>query len=63
VIGGIPYVTLQSLIENVDDDAPGRAAAAWALVEVEARRLTVRVAGLEPARYGFTFPAGTALAT
>ncbi len=27
VIRGIPYVTLQSLIENLDDDAPGRAAA------------------------------------
>ena len=28
VITGIPYVTLQSLIENLDDDAPGRATAA-----------------------------------
>jgi calcineurin-like phosphoesterase family protein len=57
VIGAIPYITLQSLVENVDDDAPGRAAAAWGLVEVEARRMTVRVAGREPARYRFSFPA------
>ncbi|HSN98094.1 MAG TPA: metallophosphoesterase, partial [Candidatus Nanopelagicales bacterium] len=34
VIDGIPYVTLQSLIENLDDDAPGRAAAAHAVVRL-----------------------------
>ena len=35
VIAGIPYVTVQSLIENLDDDAPGRAAAAHAVVHAE----------------------------
>jgi hypothetical protein len=53
VIGGIPYVTLQSLTENLDDDAPGRAAAAFAVVDVEPRRMRVRVGGAEPARYQF----------
>lgn len=51
VIAGIPYVTLQSLIENVDDDAPGRAAAAFATVHLSDRRAVVRVHGLDPARY------------
>jgi len=51
VIGGIPYVTLQSLTENIDEDAPGRAAAAHAVCDLDEHRLAVRVAGLEPARY------------
>jgi Icc protein len=51
IIGGIPYITVQSLIENVDDDAPGRAAAAHAVVRVSARRMVVRVRGNDPARY------------
>ena len=51
VISGVPYVTLQSLIENLDDDAPGRAAAAHAVVDLDERRLVVRVAGAEPVRY------------
>jgi len=51
VIGGVPYITLQSLVENLDDDAPGRAAAAHAVVDLDERRLVVRVAGVEPARY------------
>ena len=51
VISGVPYITLQSLIENLDDDAPGRAAAAHAVVELDERRLVVRVAGAEPVRY------------
>lgn len=51
VIAGIPYVTLQSLIENLDDDAPGRPAACFAVVDLEPRRLCVRVEGAEPARY------------
>ncbi len=51
VIAGIPYVTVQSLIENLDDDAPGRAAAAHAIVRLEDRRVTVRVRGNDPARY------------
>jgi 3',5'-cyclic AMP phosphodiesterase CpdA len=53
VIGGIPYVTLQSLIENLDDDAPGRAAAAHAVVRVSKRRVVVEVEGAERARYQF----------
>jgi len=53
VVNGIPYVTLQSLIENVDDDAPGRAAAAHALVDVSAKRLVINVFGEHPAHYQF----------
>lgn len=51
VIAGIPYITLQSLVENVEDDAPGRPAAAHAICDLDERRLVVRVAGVEPARY------------
>ena len=53
VIAGIPYVTVQSLIENLDDDAPGRAAAAHAVVHLSDRRGVVRVHGNDPARYQF----------
>jgi 3',5'-cyclic AMP phosphodiesterase CpdA len=53
VIRGIPYVTLQSLIENLDDDAPGRPAAAHALIHLGERRAVVRVRGNDPARYQF----------
>lgn len=48
---GIPYVTVQSLVENVDDDAPGRAAAAVALVRLDERVLRVTVDGAAPTRY------------
>ncbi len=51
VIAGIPYVTVQSLIENLDDDAPGRPAAAHAVVRLSERRMVVRVRGSDPARY------------
>lgn len=51
VCGGIPYVTVQSLIENLDDDAPGRAANASALCTLDARRLLVHVRGAEELRY------------
>jgi Icc protein len=51
VIAGIPYVTVQSLIENLDDDAPGRAASAHAVVRLSERRMTVHVRGKDPARY------------
>ncbi len=51
VIDGIPYVTLQSLIENLDSDAPGRAARSYAVAELEGKRLSVRVDGAETARY------------
>jgi predicted phosphodiesterase len=53
VIGGIPYVTVQSLIENLDDDAPGRAAAAHAVVRLSRKRIVVEVEGAERARYQF----------
>jgi 3',5'-cyclic-AMP phosphodiesterase len=53
VIGGIPYVTIQSLIENLDSDAPGRPAAACAFAAFEADRTVVRVLGNDPARYQF----------
>jgi 3',5'-cyclic-AMP phosphodiesterase len=51
VIGGIPYVTVQSLIENLDEDAPGRPAAAHAVVHLSDHRMTVHVRGNDPARY------------
>jgi hypothetical protein len=51
IIAGIPYVTLQSLIENLDDDAPGRAAAAYAVCDLDERRLVVNVYGTEQLHY------------
>ncbi|MBN1612717.1 MAG: metallophosphoesterase [Polyangiaceae bacterium] len=53
VVAGIPYVTFQSLTENVDDDAPGRPARTYAVVDIEAHRLAIRVEGEQPARYEF----------
>jgi 3',5'-cyclic-AMP phosphodiesterase len=50
VIDGIPYVTVQSLVENLDEDAPGRPAAAHAVVKLGERRMVVRVRGNDPAR-------------
>lgn len=51
VIKGIPYVTIQSLIENLDDDAPGRPAATFAVAKLSRDRIVVRVRGNDPARY------------
>lgn len=51
VIRGIPYVTIQSLIENLDEDAPGRPAAACAIATLDEARTTIRVLGNDPARY------------
>ncbi|HEY6462082.1 MAG TPA: metallophosphoesterase [Polyangiaceae bacterium] len=51
LIAGIPYVTVQSLIENLDDDAPGRAAGAHAVVTLTDGGMKVRVRGQDPARY------------
>jgi len=51
LISGVPYITLQSLIENLEEDAPGRPAAAHAVADLDDKRLVVRVAGAEPARY------------
>jgi 3',5'-cyclic AMP phosphodiesterase CpdA len=56
VIGRIPYVTVQSLIENLDDDAPGTPAATHAVVTLEDARIMVRVHGNDPARYQFELP-------
>jgi 3',5'-cyclic AMP phosphodiesterase CpdA len=53
VIDGIAYVTVQSLIENLDDDAPGRPAAAHAIARITAERVVVEIAGAETARYQF----------
>jgi 3',5'-cyclic AMP phosphodiesterase CpdA len=53
VIAGIPYVTIQSLIENLDEDAPGRPAAAHAVATITESRIVVRVRGNDPARYQF----------
>jgi Icc protein len=49
--GGIPYITVQSLIENLDEDAPGRPAAAHAVCVLSDKRLTVEIGGNDPARY------------
>jgi 3',5'-cyclic AMP phosphodiesterase CpdA len=54
--GGIPYVTVQSLIENLDDDAPGRPAAAHTVCRLSDKRLIVEVFGNDPARYQFEIP-------
>jgi hypothetical protein len=49
--GAIPYVTVQSLIENLDEDAPGRPAAAHAVCRLSDKRLIVEIGGNDPARY------------
>jgi Icc protein len=51
VIRGIPYITIQSLIENLDEDAPGRPAAAYGVLTIDDRRAIMRVHGNDPARY------------
>ncbi len=53
LIRGIPYVTIQSLVENLDDDAPGRPAAAYAIARLEPSRTLVRVHGNNPVEYQF----------
>ena len=53
LVAGIPYVTLQSLIENVHEDVPGLAARTHTVVDVDEGRLLIRVLGEEPARYQF----------
>jgi hypothetical protein len=55
VIQGIPYVTVQSLTENLDEDAPGRPAAAHAIARLDERRMVFRVHGNDPARYQVEF--------
>ena len=51
LIAGIPYVTVQSLTENLDEDAPGRPARAWAVCDLGPHRLNVEVQGEETQRY------------
>lgn len=51
VVDGLPFVTVQSLIENLDEDAPGRAAAAHAVVRLDERRTLIEIEGAERARY------------
>jgi Icc protein len=53
LIGGIPFVTLQSLTENLDDDAPGRPARAAAVVDIDREVFQLRVTGAEPRRFGY----------
>ena len=55
LINGIPYVTFQSLIENLDEDAPGRAAETHAIVKLSAERMIVRVEGNDKAKYQIEF--------
>lgn len=45
---GVPYVTIQSLTENLEDDAPGRVASAWAVVELDEAGVVVRTEGGAP---------------
>ncbi|HKQ70042.1 MAG TPA: metallophosphoesterase [Polyangiaceae bacterium] len=52
----IPFVTVQSLIENLDDDTPGRAAGAHAICRLSDRRLIVEIEGNDLARYQFELP-------
>lgn len=51
VVDGLPFVTVQSLVENLDDDAPGRPAFAHAVITITDERVLVRVLGNDPARY------------
>jgi predicted phosphodiesterase len=53
VIQGIPYVTVQSLTENLVGQSPGWPAAAWAVCDIDESRLAVHVQGVEPVRYQF----------
>lgn len=50
---GIPYVTVQSLTENLEADAPGRVASAWAVVELSETGLVVRTEGGAPSVFEY----------
>jgi calcineurin-like phosphoesterase family protein len=54
VLDGVPFVTVQSLVENLDADAPGRPARGHAVIRLGLRRTLVTVLGEETARYQFT---------
>lgn len=53
--GGIPYVTVQSLIENVTGGAEGKACEAWTVVELEPDLARFEVRGLDPASHALPF--------
>lgn len=57
---GIPFITVQSLTENLDEDAPGRPAAAYAVCRWCDERLIVEVEGNDPARYQIEIRAAAA---
>ncbi len=59
IINGIPYITLQSLVENLDEDAPGRPAAAYAVCDLNDRRLIITIHGAETLRYQLELPRPT----
>lgn len=48
---GIPYVTVQSLTENVEDDEPGRAAAAWGIFTLDDNDVDIEIEGEQPVRF------------
>jgi 3',5'-cyclic-AMP phosphodiesterase len=48
---GVAFFTVQSLTENVDEDAPGRPAGAYAVCRLSDERLTVEIEGNDPASY------------
>ena len=56
LMDGIPYVTLQSLIENLDEDAPGRVAAAHAEIYLDPPYTKIEIHGAERHRYEFITP-------
>lgn len=53
---GIPYVTVQSLIENLDDDAPGRPAAAFMIARIFESKLRFEFEGAERFRFECSWP-------
>lgn len=57
VIRGVPYVTVQSMTENIDEDAPGRPSRAFAVVDIDPGGMLVRLEGEHRARYQFGRPA------
>jgi calcineurin-like phosphoesterase family protein len=51
LLDGVPFVTVQSLVENLDADAPGRPARGHAVLRLGSRRTLVTVLGEETVRY------------
>lgn len=47
----VPYVTVQSLTENLDDDEPGTPARAWAIVTLDGYSVQVSIEGACPVRF------------